>query len=97
MSSVTRMATRATDHYWVNQRQVSFPGVSTLSFLNATAFGRQHLRAEVKLTERTFEGGAIRIPMTGRRAVKLTQSPILQRSFVQAVNLLPKNVPLLQG
>jgi hypothetical protein len=39
----------------------------------------------VKLTDRTLEGGAIRISMTGRRAVKLTQSPIPQHSFVQAV------------
>jgi hypothetical protein len=39
----------------------------------------------VKLTDRTMEGGAIRISMTGRRAVKLTQSPIPQHSFVQAV------------
>ena len=43
------------------------------------------LPASVKLTERTLEGGAIRISMTGRRAVKLTQSPIPRHSFVQAV------------
>jgi hypothetical protein len=48
--------------------------------------------AEVKQTERTLAGGAIWTSMTGRRAVKLTQSPILQHSFVQVVPR-PMRVP----
>jgi hypothetical protein len=39
----------------------------------------------VKLTQSSLVGGEIWISVTGQRAVKLTQSPFPQHSFVQAV------------